>query len=117
VGGEGGLQLSKTANWSYTNTATIKPFVSIDLMTQETIYGEEYQIACTWTAKSEQARDDNGAEFVSRHEIFTEDPRPKYLDMVLLNGDDPATGWQEIRSRTWWDMSFFGETPDYRLVT
>nr|MBO2511803.1 hypothetical protein [Gammaproteobacteria bacterium] len=106
--------MSKTASWSYTNTATVKPFVSIDPMTQESIYGEEYQIACTWTAKSEQARDDNGAEFVSRHEIFTEDPRPKYLDKIQLNG---STEWEEIRSVTGWDMSPFGETPDYRLVT
>ncbi len=109
--------MSATAAWSYTNVATVRPFVSIDLMTQATIYGDEYEIACTWAAKSEQMRDDDGAEFVSRHEIFTEDERPKYLDMILLAGDDPVTGWQEIRSRTWWDMSFFGEAPDFKLVT
>lgn len=106
--------MSTTANWSYTNTATVRPFVSIDLMTQESVYGEEYQIACTWTAKSEQARDDNGAEFVSRHMIYTEDKRPKYLDKIQLNG---STEWEEIRSVTGWDMSPFGEEPDFLLVT
>lgn len=120
MGGEGGLQLSKTANWSYTNTATINPFVSIDLMTQESIYGEEFTIACTWEAKSEAVRDvggqsgSRGAEFVSKHHIYTEDPRPKYLDLIQLNGSDE---WEEIRSVTGWDMSPFGEEPDFLLVT
>jgi hypothetical protein len=108
------VQLSATANWSYTNVATVRPFLSIDLMSQETLYGPEYEIACTWAAKSEQARDDNGAEFVSRHMIYTEDSRPKYLDMIQFEGSD---GWEEIRSVTNWDMSFFGEDPDFLLVT
>ena len=114
MGGEGGLQLSKTANWSYTNTATVRPFISVDLMTQEAVYGEAYEIACTWTAKSEQARSSDGAEFVSKHHIYTEDKRPKYLDLIQLNG---STEWEEIRSVTGWDMSPFGEEPDFLLVT
>ena len=42
--------MSNTANWSYTNTATIKPFLSLDLMTGVKVYGEPYDIACTWVA-------------------------------------------------------------------
>lgn len=114
MGGEGWLRMSQTANWSYTNVATVKPFVSIDLMSGQTIYGEPYEIACTWAAKSEQARDERGAEFVSRHQVYTEDKRPKYLDMIQFDGSD---GWEEIRSVTSWDMSFFGEEPDFLLVT
>lgn len=109
--------MSTTASWSYTNTATVKPFLSLDLMTGQTIYGEPFEIACTWVAKSEQRRNQDGAEFVSRFQIYTEDARPAYLDMVLLNGDDPATGWQEIRDREYFDMSFFGEEPDFTLIT
>ncbi|WP_322997951.1 hypothetical protein [Castellaniella sp.] len=105
--------MSNTANWSYQNSATIKPYQGQSEWGGVT-YGPEYTIACTWAAVSQQERDDTGAEFVSRFEIFTEDGRPKMLDMIRLNGD---TEWQEIRGRTWWDMSFFGETPDYRLVT
>lgn len=105
--------MSTTANWSYTNTATVKPFQKQSEWGGVT-YGPEYTIACTWAAVSQQERDSNGAEFVSRFEIFTEDERPDVLDMIQLNGD---TEWQEIRSRTWWDMSFFGEEPDYRIVT
>lgn len=112
--------MSNTANWSYANTAKIKPFVSIDMMTGATTYGAEYTIDCTWEAKAEQVREiggqggARGAEFTSRHQIYTEDARPKYLDLIQLNG---STEWEEIRSATQWDMSFFGETPDYLLVT
>ncbi|HCF2125413.1 TPA: hypothetical protein NH984_006374, partial [Pseudomonas aeruginosa] len=73
-----------------------------------------------WTAKSEQMREEGGqsgargAEFVSRHQIFTEDRRPKYLDLIQFDG---SNGWEEIRSVTNWDMSFFGEQPDFLLVT
>ncbi|MCO3960266.1 hypothetical protein FA108_32280, partial [Pseudomonas aeruginosa] len=51
--------MSTTANWSYTNTATVRPFLHFDLSTQEAVYGPEYEIACTWVAKGEQVRDNN----------------------------------------------------------
>ena len=106
--------MSSTAAWSYTNTAKVKPLIGFDQWTQEITYGEEYEIACTWTAKSEQMTDADGKEFVSRHEIFTEDARPKYLDMIRLKGH---SNWEKIRSKTEWDMSPFGEAPDYKVVT
>lgn len=112
--------MSATANWSYTNKAKVKPFSSIDMVSGATIYGEEFEIACTWEAKSDQVREAGGqsgargAEFISKHMIYTEDARPKYLDMIQLEGSDE---WEEIRSVTNWDMSFFGEEPDFLLVT
>ncbi|WP_254413725.1 hypothetical protein [Vibrio furnissii] len=106
--------MSNTANWSYTNTAIVRPLVSFDQWTQQSIYGDEYEIACTWEAKSEQMRDSNGAEFVTKNIIYTEDSRPKHLDLIKLNGKD---NFEEIRDVTEWDMSFFGETPDYKVVT
>ncbi|MBL4278848.1 hypothetical protein H8F10_13075 [Vibrio fluvialis] len=106
--------MSNTANWSYTNTAIVRPLISFDQWTQQSIYGDEYEIACTWEAKSEQMRDSNGAEFVTKNIIYTEDVRPKHLDLIKLNGKD---NFEEIRDVTEWDMSFFGETPDYKVVT
>lgn len=106
--------MSATANWSYTNTATIRPFLGMDQWTQAATYGAEFQIMCTWAAQSDQSRDASGAEFVSRHKVWTEDKRPKYLDMIKLAGSDE---WEEIRSVTNWDMSPFGEEPDFLLVT
>lgn len=105
--------MSEVSRWIYTNTATIKPFVSRDSWGKET-WGEPYEIACTWTAMSEQRSDANGKEFVSKFEVFTEDLRPKFEDMILLNGQ---TQWDQIRAVTEWDMSFFEDTPDVKLVT
>lgn len=111
--------MSTTANWSYTNTATVRPFLHFDLSTQEAVYGPEYEIACTHRQERADAGGGRaiwsaGAEFVSRHQIFTEDRRPKYLDLLQFDG---SNGWEEIRSVTNWDMSFFGEQPDFLLVT
>lgn len=106
--------MSNTANWSYTNTAIVRPLVSFDQWTQQSIYGDEYEIACTWEAKSEQMRDSNGAEFVTKNIIYTEDARPKHLDLIKLNGKD---NFEEIRAVNEFDMSFFGESPDYKVVT
>lgn len=92
----------------------VRPFLGLDQWTQEATYGEPYQIACNWIAKSEQARADDGAEFVSRHIVYTEDARPKFLDLVLLEGE---TIWEEVRSKTGWDMNMFQDTMDFMLVT
>lgn len=105
---------SAIARWSYKATATIKPFVSMGDWGGGATYGQEYTIACNWVAETEQYRTGDGAEFVSRHVIFTEDLRPKKLDMIQFGGSD---GWEEIRDRTEWDMSPFGDTPDVKLVT
>jgi len=112
--------MSATANWSYTNVATVRPFLSLDQWTGQAVYGEPYEIACTWTADNSQERmaggqgGSQGAEFIAKHTIFTEDRRPKYLDLIMFDGSD---GWEEIRAVTTWDMSPFGEEPDFKLVT
>lgn len=108
--------MSTTANWSYTNTATVRPFVSEDTFNGEIVYGDEFEIACTWAAESKEMRDATGAEFVSSYIIWSEDNRPKHRDLIKLNTTAP-TDWQEIRSHMEWDCSFFGELPDFRTVT
>lgn len=105
--------MSTTANWSYANVATVKPFVSRDDFDGETTYGTEYEIACTFIGKVESRIDDIGNEYISRTVIWTEDERPKRLDLIKLNGESL---YHEIRNRTRYDMSFFGENDDYELV-
>ena len=105
--------MSKISRWSYRNTAKVKPFLSMNEWGAAT-YGLEYEIACTWVAEATQQRDNNGAEFVGRHTIYTEDSRPNYLDMIKLAGADE---WEEIRSKTSYDMAMFGDTPDFKLIT
>lgn len=111
--------MSATANWSYTNTATVKPFVSEDGMTGVIEYGEPFDIACTWAAEAKtfnNSASKGGGEYVSNYITWSEDPRPKARDLILLHSP-VATEWQEIRDHIEWDMSFFGETPDYRTIT
>lgn len=108
--------MSSIARFSYKNTARVRPFLGEDLENGGTEYGEEYEIACTWAAESKEMRDATGAEFVSAYIIWSEDPRPKYRDQILLN-TVAETGWQEIRSHMEWDMLMFDDTPDFRTVT
>lgn len=108
--------MSKVSRWSYRNTATVKPFVSEDAYAGTIVYGDEYMIACTWAAESKEMRDANGAEFVSRYIIWSEDARPKHRDLIKLN-TVAVTAWQEIRDHMEWDMAMFNDVPDYRTVT
>lgn len=79
--------MSKIARWSYRCKAIIKPFVSYDAMTQEIKYGPEYEIACNWKGGPVQARSNIGDEYVGSYEVYHEDPRTKYLDVVVsING-------------------------------
>lgn len=107
--------MSSLARWTYTNTATVRPFLDEDLETGVINYGPEFTIACTWIAESKEARDARGAEFVTRNRVYLEDDRPKYRDLITLN--DGSGLEQEIRDRTAYDMSMHGDTPDYELVT
>lgn len=112
--------MSSISRWSYTNTATIRPFVGHDSWTGQTTYGDPYTIACTWTSVDLQERGVGGQsgaqghERLLKHEVYTEDSRPKYLDLIQLTGHED---WETIRSRTEWDMSMFGDTPDFKLLT
>lgn len=108
--------MSSIARWSYTNTATVRPWLGQDSYTQEIAYGEPYEIACTWAAESKEMAAADGTEFVSAYIIWSEDARPKHLDLIKLN-TVAETDWQEIRSHMEWDMSMFADVPDYRTVT
>lgn len=107
--------MSEISRWSYTNTATVTPFIRENRQTQALEYGEPYEIACTWIAEAKEYAANNGiASFISTFTFFTEDPRPKYRDLIARNGFDEA---QEILLALQWDMSMFQDVPDYKLVT
>lgn len=111
--------MSNTANWSYTNIAQVRPLTGRDRWGAKT-YGETYEIACTWEAFQTEQREmggqqgAQGVELIGKHTVYTEDPRPQKGDELMFAG---SNGWEEIRERTNWDMSFFGEIPDFKLVT
>lgn len=106
--------MSSISRWSYTSTARVKPFVTMNMVTGMVTYGTEYDILCSFISESNQSRSVDGAEFVSKHTVFTEDARPKYLDMIRLPEE---TEWEEIRARTKFDMSMFNDSPDFKLIT
>lgn len=63
--------MSATANWSYTNVATVYPRVYDDWNNTWT-NGTPYLIDCTWTANNEVAVDASGKEFTTNLIFFTE---------------------------------------------
>lgn len=93
-------------------------------------YGVPYQIACTWIAEAQvykggrpESGSGRGEEFVSTYTIFHEarspeglDVRvPKYLDLITLN--TPNAEEQTVMLTIEWDMSSFGDVPDFKTVT
>ena len=112
--------MSSIARWTYTDIATVTPYVSIDGVTGATNYGTPYTIKCNVTAITSSAIKATGGidgdEWIGTHTIYTEDDRPRKGDLISFDGSDGA---QIIRDRTFWSMTAFGatETPDFKLIT
>lgn len=106
-----------TAGWANTNFATVKPRGETDTENGGVIWGDEYQIECTWRAPKEQKvlSDSQGREVVALFTIWTEDVRPKQFDLIRLSSTSPE--WREILNKGEDDMSFFGEPPTFTLET
>ena len=111
--------MSSIANWSYTYLATVYPFLGMDGVTGADSYGMPYQIMCNVTAATADERKDNvnGKDHVeanATHVIYTEDARPQKDDMIEFI---ESGGKRKIIDRTFWEMTAFGDAPDYKLVT
>lgn len=109
--------MSSFADWIYTYPATVTPYLGEDGVTGVIQYGTPYDIMCSVTAVEKQeifTSANSGKETVGTHTIYTEDPRPRKGDMIEFVGSD---GKQEILDRTFWEMSAFEDTQDYKLVT
>lgn len=112
-----GADVSKIARWSYTERASVRPYISRDGTNNQIVYGEPYEIWCDFEATAEQHTDNDGNQFVSTYLIYTEDSRPAYMDEITLLSEAAQAVPQEIKKRTMWPMSAFKDVPDYRLVT
>lgn len=112
--------MSSIANWSYTYPATVHPFEGMDGVTGKALYGAAYEIACNVTAITEEERNRggmsgaNGMEATAKHIIYTEDARPQKDDLIEFAGSE---GKRRILDKTFWEMTAFDDTPDYKLVT
>lgn len=119
--------MSKTSRWSYTNVATVWPFVKKDTLNGGAQYGEPFLIACSWIDQSTAAELNApgssqvvGREIVGKVVYYHEDPRVKYLDRIVSH-DRSALDWrtakaQEIIDHLEWDMSMLEnrDAPDYQ---
>ena len=116
--------MSKVARWSYTNTATVWPSTGeTDHLAGGTVFGDPYQIACTWIADSKRMTDNNGREFISSCVFFHEDPRVNDGDRILRGVSAVVNpleaGAELIKYHREWDMSMFKskgvrDIPDFR---
>lgn len=108
--------MSSIANWSYNSVGVIKPFLGHDMMTQENIYGEPYEIRCDFLGGPVMARSNDGEEFIGTYKVWTEDPRPKYLDWIVSVDEFPINC--EVRSHAALPARSLGDPiPDYLMVT
>ncbi|MFV8942313.1 hypothetical protein [Moellerella wisconsensis] len=123
--------MSNTAEWVYTNVATIYPVIIVKdgRWDDKITYGEPYLIACTFEGSSEVAKDDLGNEFVTRDIYNTEmkykgqpvrhPERGDYIaqeDTTAILDPRLANAHQIVVVRKS-DMSFFGEEYDYVIRT
>lgn len=115
--------MSTTANWSYTNTATVFPLVTEAngrIGSIQPTYGTPYQVACTWAGGGEKGSakmtGNNGDEFVPAIRFWHEDKRPKCGDLIARGIVTDKRTASMIKSHVEYDMSFFGEAADYMSV-
>jgi hypothetical protein len=121
--------MSKTAEWVYTNVATVYPKDWVDDREGITDFGVPYLIACTWEDNQETANDSTGTEFLTKSIFYTESKHHGAYVRLPVRGDfirkgdtryegDPVDAeGDEVRAVKDWDMSFFGEDPDYKILT
>lgn len=113
--------MSTTANWSYTNVATVWPLLASTGDGWDGpagSYGAPYQVACTWVGGGEKMTNNDGEEFAPSFRFWHEDKRVKYGDWIArgVQTDRIASG-EQVKQHVEYDMSFFGEEPDFMSVT
>lgn len=117
--------MSNTANWSYTNIATVYPHIGYDGENNVDTYGTPYLIKCTWKDEAPNVSgafvDSLGVERVRKTSFYTENNKIKQGDFIV-KGDKTslsleASNAEKVEFVLEYDMSAFGETPDYEVVT
>ena len=114
--------MSAAANWSYTATATLWPWLGRDDWTGKETFGPPELVACDYSAKSERRTDARGDEFVTRQLIYTERAGIKQQDRVLIGdfsgqADPLAAGALEVRAVQRYADTFDRAADDYEVAT
>lgn len=117
--------MSNTANWSYTNIATVYPHIGYDGENNIDTYDVPYLIKCTWKDEAPNAAgayvDSLGIERVRKTTFYTENNLIKQGDFIA-KGDKTtlpieAANAERVECVLEYDMSVFGEEPDYEVIT
>lgn len=101
-------------DWAHTSEIRCQEPATRDEWSGTEVAGEEYTVDGTWQVSEAVAPilGGDGKEFVPRHTVFTNDPKPKYLHKIKI-GDE----WETVMAVQSWDRSMFGEPPTYKLET
>lgn len=113
--------MSDTANWSYTNEATVWPVIEQtgngwDDIDNSQEYGPPFKIKCTFASGNKQLTDKYALEQVPDLIVWHEDDRVKYGDRIAVGAGATFENSLVITNNKFYDMSFFGETMDYITV-
>lgn len=117
--------MSNTANWSYTNIATVYPHIKYDGEKNTHVYGTPYLIKCTWKDETPSALgayvDSLGVERVRKTTFYTEDRRVKQGDFIAKRDTSSLSlelaNADAVNYVLEYDMSAFGEINDYEVIT
>ncbi len=107
--------MSTLANWSYKAVATVRPWLGEDTEQGGEVFGEPYEILCSWEAGGKEQRliSSTGVPFLPTFELWTESALPKHLDRITIAGTPIQD--VEIRAVQGYGMEMFDDLPDYRL--
>lgn len=94
-------------------TAIVRPWLGEDTEQGGDVFGDPYEILCSWEAGGKERRDANGQEFVPRYEVWTEATTVKHRDRVTVLGTPLAD--LEVRDVQGYGMEMFDDLPDYRV--
>ena len=95
-------EISASASWSYTATATLWPYLGRNDWSGVETFGPPVTFACDYSVKTERRTDALGKEFLTRQLIYTERADIKQKDRVLIgehlgHADPIAAGADEVK--------------------
>lgn len=103
-----------------TNTATVWD-VTVDQYGRPSM-GSPYTIAATWVDTGDTQTDEDGNQFVPQSTFYTmvAVPRGSYIakgDQTAAGTDPLSVQAQKIKKVTQFDISQFGDPPEYEVFT
>lgn len=93
----------------------MRPWLGEDTEQGGEVFGEPYEIACSWEAGGQEQRllTSTGIPFLPRFELWTEATTVKHKDRVTVVGTPVED--LEVRDVQAFGMEMFDDIPDYRI--